>query len=50
MVRELTRVCGVGKKCRHEGHLRSVGSTGWPKKVSHYQINKKNRIKACQWD
>ena len=27
--------------------------TGWPKKVSHYQIIKKivlNRIKACQWD
>jgi len=31
----------------------NVGCTGWPKKVSHYQMIKKivlNRIKACQWD
>jgi len=31
--------------------MRRSAYTGWPKKVSHYQIIKKivsNRIKACQ--
>jgi len=30
-----------------------VAGTGWPKKVSHYQMINKialHRIKACQWD